>query len=190
MKRACRITVHMVSSLDGYIAKKDNSVSWFETSDKYEKGIDPPDPSAFEGKVDCYVMGSKTYEHALALSKDYGWVYGDVPTIVLSRRDLTIERDNVSVFPGDLQSLIRERLDPQFRNIWVVGGSDLSKSFLREGLVDEIRVTLLPIILGDGLLFLETSGVENALHLKDANAYKSGVVELVYEIVRQTDQLE
>ena len=75
----------MVSSLDGIIAKKDNSVSWFETSDYYEKGVDLNKmPQEFIKTIDCYVMGSHTYEHALELSKSYGWAYGDVPTIVLT----------------------------------------------------------------------------------------------------------
>ena len=57
------ITIHMVSSLDGYIAKKDNSVSWFETSDLYESGVSISDESQEEllKTIDCYVMGSRTY---------------------------------------------------------------------------------------------------------------------------------
>lgn len=66
------LTIHMVSSLDGIIAKKDNSVSWFETSDHYEKGVTGQDPEAFLKTIDCYVMGARTYEHALELSKSYG----------------------------------------------------------------------------------------------------------------------
>ena len=64
-----KITIHMVSSLDGYIAKKDNSVSWFETSDNYENGVTEQDSAEFYKTIDCYVMGSRTYEHALELSK-------------------------------------------------------------------------------------------------------------------------
>ena len=64
-----RLTIHMVSSLDGIIAKKDNSVSWFETSSSYEKGVTGQDPADFLKIIDCYVMGSRTYEHALELSK-------------------------------------------------------------------------------------------------------------------------
>ncbi|WP_233578011.1 hypothetical protein [Hanamia caeni] len=73
----------MVSSLDGMIAKKDNSISWFDTSHYYDKGVDGQDPEEFLKAIDCYVMGSRTYEHALELSKSYGWAYGDKPTIVL-----------------------------------------------------------------------------------------------------------
>jgi dihydrofolate reductase len=81
-----KITIHMVSSLDGYIAKKDNSVSWFQTNDNYEQGVNVTEQQAAEflKTIDCYVMGSHTYELALQLSKAYGWPYGDVPTIVLT----------------------------------------------------------------------------------------------------------
>src|SRR5438128_10215969 len=86
-----KVTIHMVSSLDGYIAKKDNSVSWFETSDNYEKGVIGQDAEEFLKTIDCYVMGSHTYEHALELSRSYGWAYGDVPTIVLTHNNLSVD---------------------------------------------------------------------------------------------------
>src|SRR5450755_2245659 len=94
-KDVFKIIIHMVASLDGYIAKKDNSVSWFETSDNYENGVTEEDAVEFLKSIDCYVMGSRTYEHALKLSKSYGWVYGDVPTIVLTNRKLLIDRHNI-----------------------------------------------------------------------------------------------
>jgi dihydrofolate reductase len=63
-----------------------------------------------------------------------------------------------------------------------VGGAMLTKEFLRLKLANEIRVTVLPIILGDGLLFFDYIGVEQPLSLKDVTAYKNGMVELHYEI--------
>jgi len=176
------ITIHMVSSLDGIIAKKDNSVSWFETSDYYEKGITEQNPEEFLKTIDCYVMGSRTYEHALELSKLYGWVYGDVPTIVVTHRSLPIERRNIEFFSGDLNKLVDERLKPNYRNVWLAGGAMLAKEFICLKLADEIRLSVLPVILGGGTLFFDQIGQEQALHLKDVTAYKSGMVELCYEI--------
>jgi len=177
-----RVTIHMVSSLDGYIAKRDNSVSWFETPDYYEKGVNGQDPEEFLQTIDCYVMGSRTYEHARELSKSYGWPYGDVPTIVLSHRNLPIDRQNIEVYSGDLGKLVSERLRPIYKNVWLVGGPVLAKQFMRLMLADEIRLSVIPIILGDGTLFFDRPGPEQVLHLKDVKPYKSGVVELCYEI--------
>ena len=172
----------MVSSLDGIIAKKDNSVSWFETTDYYEKGVAEPNSEEFLKTIDCYVMGARTYEHALELSRSYGWVYGNVPTIVVTHRDLPVERQNIEFYSGDLNKLVNERLKPTYKNVWVVGGAMLVKDFIRLKLVDEIRLSVLPIILGDGTPFFDHIEQEHVLHLKDATAFKSGMVELCYEI--------
>jgi dihydrofolate reductase len=171
----------MVSSLDGIIAKKDNSVSWFETIDYYEKGVAGQNAEEFLKTIDCYIMGSRTYELALELSKSYGWAYGDVPTIVVTHRNLPVHRQNIELYSGDLNNLV-QRIKPNYRNAWVVGGAMLIKEILRLNLADEIRLTIIPIILGDGTLFFDRFGQEQELHLKDVTAYNSGMVELCYEI--------
>jgi dihydrofolate reductase len=181
-KTASTITIHMVASLDGKVAKKDNTVNWFETTDHFENGVIGEDPEAFLKTIDCYVMGSKTYELALELSKQYGWAYGDKPTYVLTSKNLVSERNNIQFFHGGLEKLVNEILRPNYQNVWVVGGPALVKSFLSVGLVHEIRMTILPIILGEGSSFFQEPGIEQALHLKDTKAYKNGMVELCYEI--------
>lgn len=182
---SCKVTIHMVSSLDGIIAKKDNSVSWFETSDNYEKGISGQDPEEFLKTIDCYIMGARTYEHAMELSTKYGWAYGDTPTIVLTNRNLEINRPNIETYSGDLYKLVNERLKPNYKNVWLAGGAMLARDFIRLKLADEIRISVLPIILGDGILLFDHLGEEQALHLKDVTAYKNGMVELWYEIKKE-----
>jgi len=175
----------MVSSLDGIIAKKDNSVSWFEISDNYEKGVSGQNPEEFLKTIDCYIMGSRTYEHALELSKFYGWAYGDTPTIVVTSRNLPVDRHNIEFYSGDLNKLVNERLKPNYKNVWLAGGAVLARDFIRLKLADEIKLSILPIILGDGALFFDHIGQEQALHLKDVTAYKNGMVELCYEIRKE-----
>ena len=178
-----KVTIHMVSSLDGFIAKKDNSVSWFQTADNYEKGVNEEDAEEFLRTIDCFVMGSRTYELALTL----GWPYGDVPTFVITHRNLPSYRESVEFYMGDLNKLVNERLKPNYRNIWLVGGAALTKDFIRLKLADDIRLSILPVILGDGLQFLDHTGQELSLHLKDLTAYKSGMVELWYEIKKEQE---
>ncbi|HEU5053896.1 MAG TPA: dihydrofolate reductase family protein [Hanamia sp.] len=176
------MTIHMVSSLDGFIARKDNSVSWFETSSNYEKGVVGEDPEEFLKTIDSYVMGSKTYELAMELSKDYGWAYGDKPTIVLTNRNLQTDRQNIKFYSGDLNKFVNEQLKPKYNNVWIVGGSKLTRDIIRLKLADEIRVSILPIILGDGLPFFDHIGEEQILKLEDTRAYKNGMVELCYKV--------
>jgi len=178
-----KVTIHMVSSLDGFIAKKDGSISWLKSTDNYEKGItlSEEDVEEFVKAISCYVMGSRTYEHALEL----GWPYGDVPVIVLTHRDLLTNRENVEFYSGDLDKLVNNRLKPNYRNIWMVGGAMIAKDFIRLQLADEIIISIMPVLLGDGTLFFDYIGREQLLHLKDVTAYKDGMVEMWYEIKKE-----
>ena len=177
-----KITIHMVASLDGFIEKKDRNVSWMDSSDTYEAGVtlSQEDIEEFIKSIDCYVMGARTYELALEL----GWPYGEVPVIVLTHRDLPADRKSVEFYAGELNALVNDRLKPNYRNIWMVGGAMLTKEFIRLQLADDIRLTIVPVILGDGTLFFDYIGQEVPLHLKDVTAYKNGMVELWYEIIK------
>jgi dihydrofolate reductase len=180
-----RVTIHMAASLDGFIARKDGSVDWLETSDEFAAGetLDPSFVEAFLKTIDCYVMGSRTYETALSFeAKGLGWSYGDKPTFVLTSRDLPRVRDNVEFCSGDLTELVNARLRPKFRSIWFVGGGVVSGECLRLGLAHEVRYSILPILIGEGIRFFEKLDRDIALHLVEVKAYKSGTVEVRYEV--------
>ena len=177
----------MAASLDGFIARKDGSVDWMETTDKFAGGatLTPDIVEEFLKTIDCYVMGSRTYETALRFeASGAGWAYGDKPTFVLTRRELPRTRENVEFYSGDLVPFVNERLRPAYRSIWVVGGSELSAHCLRLGLVDEIRYSILPIVIGDGIPFFWKMSPDIPLHLAECTAYGSGMVELRYEVHR------
>jgi dihydrofolate reductase len=115
-----RVTIHMAASLDGFIARMDGRVDWLETADEFADGdtIDPGFVEAFLKTIDCYVMGSRTYETALRFEgQGLGWPYGDKPTFVLTSRDLPRIRDTVEFHSGDLAQFVNGRLRPRFRSI-------------------------------------------------------------------------
>ena len=173
----------MVSSLDGFIAKQDGSISWMQSTDNYEPGITLTEEyiTDFLKAIDCYVMGSRTYEHAMEL----GWPYGEIPVTVLTHRDLKSDKENVEFYSGDLNKLVNNQLKPNYKNIWMVGGAMLTKEFIRLKLADNIIISIMPIVLGDGTLLFDQIGQEHRLHLKDVTAYKDGMVELWYGIKKE-----
>ena len=180
-----RVTIHMVASLDGFIARKDGRVDWLETSDQFADGdaMSPEFVEAFLATIDCYVMGSRTYETALAFeAKGFGWSYGDKPTFILTSRELPKTRETVQFYSGDLAQLVNERLKPAFRSIWFVGGGAVSGECLRLGLADEVRYSIVPILIGDGISFFEGLDKDIALHLVEVKAYNSGMVALCHEV--------
>lgn len=180
-----RVTIHMAASLDGFIARKDGRVDWLETSDTFEGGetMAPALVAEFLETIDCYVMGSRTYETALDFeARGLGWPYGDKPTVVLTGRELRKARDTVEFYSGDLALLVNGRLQPNFRSIWFVGGGHVSGECLRLGLADEVRYSIMPILIGDGVSFFDRLDKDVALHLVEVKAYDSGMVALRYEV--------
>lgn len=182
MSGTSKVTIHMVQSLDGFVASKDDRVDWMQSEEHYEKGevLTEEYISNFLNAIDCYVMGSRTYQHALKL----GWTYGEVPVFVVSGSKISSERKSVHFFNGDLDTLINLQLKKQFQNIWMVGGSQLTRSMLQADLADEIVVSIMPVVLGDGTPFFDHIGEQVKLHLKENTAYKDGMVELTYQVVK------
>lgn len=175
----------MVASLDGFIARKDGRVDWLETSDEFAGGevLAPGFVEAFLKTIDCYVMGSRTYETALGFeAQGFGWAYGDKPTFVLTSRDLPRTRETVEFYSGDLAQLVNGQLRPRFRSIWFAGGGVVSSECLRLGLADEMRYSIVPVLIGEGIPFFDKLDNDIALHLAEVKAYKNGMVELRYEV--------
>lgn len=175
------LTLHVCASLDGFIARPDNSVAWLEGhAEHYAAGVadDAIDHQAVLDGIDCYVLGSRTYEHALEL----GWVYGDKPVVVLTSRALTSERETVEFHSGDLARLVDDVLAPRFRDVWLVGGARLCQDFLARGLVDKLVLMTAPITLGDGLRLFGRDAPEQRWRLTDVTAFRNGFVELSYAV--------
>ena len=180
-----RVTIHMAASLDGFVARVDGRVDWLETADEFAGGetMDAVYVETFLKSIGCYVMGSRTYETALGFeAKGYGWAYGDKPVFVLTSRTLPRTRDTVEFYSGNLAQFVNGRLRPAFPSIWFVGGGALSGECLRLGLADEVRYSILPVLIGDGIRFFEKLARDVTLHLTEVKGYKNGVVALCYEV--------
>ncbi len=180
----------MVASLDGFIARRDGTVDWMETSDEFPTGdtLDLAFVEAFLKTIDCYVMGSRTYETALDFeAKGFGWSYGDKPAFVLTTRSLP-PRKTVEFYSGDLVQLV-DRLRTKFGSIWFVGGGAVCSQCLRLGLADEVRYSILPVLIGDGIRFFDRLEKDVPLHLAEVKAYRNGMVELCYSVRGSNDAL-
>ena len=107
--------------------------------------------------------------------------------VVLTTRDLPRTRSTVSLHRGDLTALVGE-LRTRHRTIWVVGGGAVCGDCLRLGLTDEVRWSILPIVLGAGVPFFAGLDTDVALHLVGTKAYTTGMVALHYEVQRDVVQ--
>jgi dihydrofolate reductase len=99
---------------------------------------------------------------------------------VVTGREWRPARKSVEFYSGDLKTLVDVKLAPRYRNIWLVGGATLCQCFLELGLVDEIKLTIAPVLLGEGVRLFGGSLTEQRWNLKNVVAYKNGFVELSY----------
>lgn len=148
------------TSLDGFIADPQDSLDWLLSQPIDWSG--PMNHGEFMADVGAVVMGGTTYEWILrhrAVPEDAadgnpssgdGWEY-EQPSFVLTHRDLEPAADRVAIVSGQVADL-RERLVEAagVKDVWIVGGGDLATQFARAGMLDEILVSIAPVMLGAG----------------------------------------
>jgi len=174
-------------SLDGYIADLDENLEWLTRFDgpgyagtaEHRGPMESSYPQFMEG-VGALVMGSKTYEFIL----DEKWMYGELPTWVLTSRDLRPVDDATGLrfASGSVADLHGEMIEAAAgKDLWLVGGGDVATQFFAAGLLDVLQVTIVPVVLGAGLPLF--AGPVPPMKLLDLTAYGNGMSELTYEIV-------
>ena len=176
--RARKITLYIAASLDGFIARRDGSIDWLPT----EAGPEDYGYQEFLAGIDTVVMGRKTYD--LARRRDGPEPFAGRRGVVFSRRRAG-QRDGRTRFIGDDPAdTVRELRMKRGRGIWLVGGGEIARECLEAGLVNEVVLTLVPVLLGDGLpLFLPRAGT-TWLHLRGSRSFPNGLVQLTYETRR------
>ncbi len=188
-----RTQYYCATSLDGYIAEADDTLDWLM---KYEGSFEGDDVEPIEGSyerfyegVGALVMGSATYEFVLGhLTGGSEWPYRGKPTWVLSSRDLPEpegEDVDVRIVSARVVDIYDEMIDAAGdRDLWVVGGGNVASQFADEGLLDEVLVTVVPVVLGVGKPLFDRRVPGGPMHLIGTRRFDSGMVELRYEIRR------
>ncbi len=177
-----KVSVFIATSLDGYIARPDGDVSWLEDIEPFDDG-DDAGYGAFFGAIDVLVMGRGSFEKVLSFDP---WPYGTKPVVVLSK--------SLTEVPEALQHTVRlEALPPQtlleklsqegYRHVYLDGGQ-IIQSFLREGLVDDMVLTSIPILLGAGRPLFGYLEKDIKLRLVHSQSWQNGLVQSTYDILR------
>ena len=188
---------YCATSLDGYIAEADDSLAWLlEYEGSFEGAGAEPGPMSgggayerfYEG-VGALISGSTTYEFILDhLDQDSDWPYKGKPYWVLSSRDQRVpdaEEVDVRVADAGVAELYDEiMIAAGERNLWIVGGGDVASQFADERLLDEILVTVVPVILGAGKPLFDHRLPGGPMQLLGTRAFDTGMVELRYELKR------
>jgi len=182
---ACTV-YYAAMSLDGYIADPEENLEWLTAFEGGGSAVENAASvaaayPAFMAGIGSMVMGSKTYE--FALGED--WPCEEMPVWVYTRRDLPrIEGANLRFAAGDVADLHPEILHAAGgKDLWVIGGGDLASQYVAAGLLDLVRVTVVPVVLGAGLpLFAKPLAAP--MKLLGTTPFDNGMVELSYEVTR------
>ena len=170
------VSVFIACSLDGFIAGPDDDLSWLPTDDGEDYGFDD-----FLAKVGAIVMGRNTYRVVEGFGGD--WPYGDVPVLVATTRPLEPIRPTVRAIRGKAHELLQQAREVTGKGIYVDGG-DVIRQFLDAGLIDELTVTVVPVILGAGAPLFAGAAHRRSLELVDSKAFRTGLVQLRYVVAR------
>jgi dihydrofolate reductase len=168
------VIYYVAASLDGCIAISDGGLEWlapFEGKGE-DYGYD-----AFYDSVDAVLLGSRTYEK----SQSFGaWPFPGKPSWVFSRRGIAAEQGDI-VITSDSPAQVMAELDQRgVQRAWLVGGGALAGSFRQHRLITEYIVSVIPVILGEGIPLFASSGDREYLQLADSRSYPNGVVQLRY----------
>ena len=169
-----RCLVFIAVSLDGYIARLDGAIDWLSLVQKEGEDYGY---QAFASSVDVLVMGRKTYDTARGFDS---WPYGGKRCIVLTHRPQA-PLHNEEFFTGSPSALI-ERLSAEgARNIYVDGGVVIQQ-FLAAGLINELTLSVIPVLLGGGVRLFGEAGPEQRVTLNQVRSWPTGLVQLHYVV--------
>lgn len=168
------VILYIACSLDGFIARRDGGIDWLSIVDREGEDYGYAD---FYASVDAVVMGRATYELTTSFE---AWPYPGKKSVVFTRQRLRTVRDDVEFVSGDVAAVVSRLEGGGARRFWLVGGGELVTAFQRAHLIDEYIVSIIPILLGDGIPLFAPPGADAPLELLASRQYDSGLVQLHY----------
>jgi dihydrofolate reductase len=179
-------SVYIATSLDGYIARENGELDWLDAAQATVPEGEDLGYYKFMETVDVLVMGRKTYEKVLSFGM---WPYEDSPVIVLSSNKIEIPNDlvkSVSCSSESPKELCARLGNEGAKRLYIDGGITIQR-FLSEGLINDITITIIPVILGSGVPLFGNSGNDISLKHVATKTYDFGFVQLTYEVRNFTD---
>lgn len=174
-----KIILYIACSLDGKIADRTGGVSWLESlpnPDQTDYGY-----TDFLATVDTTIMGNKTYQQILGFDIDFP--YREKINYVVTRDKSLVKDEYVQYVSEGICDFIKELKQKPGKDIWCIGGGELIAMLLNHALLDEVRVFIMPVILGSGVPLAAELNQINHLQLIETRTYASGALELNYSVL-------
>lgn len=171
-----KVILYIASSLDGYIAKPNDDLSFLSIVQQEGQDYGYAD---FISNVDTVILGRKTYDWIMKHVPEFS--HADKKTFVITRTSKpTIGL--TEFYTGNLKELITRLKGETGKNIFIDGGAEIVNELLKEKLIDTFYIAIIPILLGDGVRLFKNGIPEQKLILLTTKQYETGLVQLIYKI--------
>ncbi len=172
-----KVTFGGASSLDNYFARKDHAVDWLLRSDEAASMM-----TDYWKTIDTILMGRKTYEVGLKISKGKSNLYPGIKSYVFSRTLQPGKEAGVEIVQKDAAAFVRKLKGQEGKDICVMGGGDFAKTLFEAKLIDEIGFNIHPVLLGSGIPVFYEMKHQIDLELLSCKAFKNGCVVVTYRV--------
>lgn len=169
-----KAVVYIAASVDGYIAAPDGDLSFLST---VEKEGEDYGYATFISAVDTVVVGKNTYDKVLSMG--YPFPHADKEAYIITRTERQAEERTV-FYTGDVAELVRNLKTKEGQTIFIDGGAYVVNLLLQEKLIDEIYLSIIPVMLGSGIALFKQGNPPQHLQLRSVKQFDTGLVQLHY----------
>jgi len=169
-----KVILYIAMSLDGYIASPDNGLEFLSMVEEKDQDYSYKD---FVNTVDTVIVGRKSYEKVLSMGMDYPLSNKDLYIITRTPRPAV---GSTKFYTGNLKELVLNLKSQKGKSIYVDGGAEIANEMMMDNLIDEFYISIIPILLGNGISLFNNSRPQLPLKLVSTKSYNKGLVQLHY----------
>ncbi len=171
-----KLIIYIAASLDGYIAKPNDNLDFLKRVEKEGEDYGYAD---FVSTIDTIILGRKTYDWVLREIGTSHYDNGDRDVFVITRSERA-SSGRTTFYTGDIVQFVKELKAGEGKNIYCDGGAELINALLKSDLIDELIISVIPILLGEGTRLFKDGRPEQALEFVEAKTFDTGLVQLHY----------
>lgn len=171
-----KIKLYIAASIDGYIADIDGGLDWlsaYPITTELNYGYDE-----FFNSIDCVIMGGRTYRDILNM--DVIYPYKDKISYIITRNKMNNSKESIHFLSDNIIEAISEIKKQKGKDIWLVGGGEIIAMLLNNDLIDEMIITIIPMMLGAGIPLFPNTTKESAWKLHNTHSYTNNVLQVEY----------
>lgn len=171
-----KLSLFIAASLDGYIAKPNDDLSFLKLVEKKDEDYGY---GAFTSTIDTVIIGRKTYDYVVREIGTSHYDTGDRDIYVITKTERP-DAGRIKFYSGSLSALVNKLKSENGKNIYCDGGAEVINELLKNDLIDELIISVIPILLGNGTRLFKDGRPEQTLEFITAETFDTGLVQLHY----------